>query len=280
MSSKEYLYFPGCSVPYRENAYEVSSRAVAEKLGIVLKDRPFNCCGLNTESLDEFASFLYSARNIALAEEEGMDLITLCNGCYKTLKMANLQIKEDIKLREEINNRLASIGKKVEGTIEVIHFLDIIDKELKEEHIKEKIDLKVASHAGCHATRPSKYIDFKAQEKLDRIIEMAGGKSIDYLDKDKCCGAPLLIVSEELGMSMASNKLTNMENSGASAAITMCPFCQVSLDSLQNKMKEEMGQPHEIPALYITQFLGLSMGIPEDRLGLKENKTYKKLILK
>jgi len=278
--SDNYLYFPGCNIPYRENQYELSARAVAEKLGIKLHDRPFTCCGLNTEPLDEFAALLFSARNIAVAEEEGMDLVALCNGCYKTLRVANRKLKQDEKLREEVNEKLRAIGREVKGTIEVYHLLDLISDRIKPEHIVKKISARVAPFAGCHSSRPSEYVDFGAKEKLEKIIKLAGGKVVRYRDMDKCCGAPLLALSEELGINLARQRLLSMKERNAELAVTMCPFCQVSLDGLQVKAEQEFNESYDVPSLYITQFLGLAMGIKPEKLGLKENKKDPSKVLK
>ena len=270
--SDGYLYFPGCNIPYRENQYELSARAVAEKLGIKLHDRPFACCGLNTETIDEFAALLFSARNIAVAEEEGMDMVALCNGCYKTLRVANKKLQQDDKLREKVNERLHAIGREVKGTIEVYHLLDLIAGRIKPEHIVKKVSARVAPFAGCHSSRPSEYVDFAARDKLAKIIKLAGGKVVKYKDMDKCCGAPLLALSEELGINLARQRLLSMKERNAELAVTMCPFCQVSLDGLQVKAEQEFSESYNVPSLYITQLLGLAMGIKPDNLGIKENK--------
>ncbi len=278
--SEAYLYFPGCNIPYRERGYEVSARAVAEKLGIELMDKPFTCCGINVEPIDEFASLLYSARNIAIAEEEGMDLVTLCNGCYKTLKVANERLKNDENLRNEVNKKLMILGREVKGDIEVKHFLDIIVDKIDDDVIVKKVKVRVAPHIGCHAQRPSEYVDFGADIKIDRILELVGSTSLKYKDKDKCCGAPLLALSEEMGMTIANNKLTNMKEAGAELIVTMCPFCQVSLDTLQVKIESDFGEKYDIPSIYITQILGIAIGIPYENLGIEENKTNPEKVFK
>lgn len=278
--SEPYLYFPGCNIPYRERGYEVSARAVAEKLGIELEDRPFNCCGLNVEPVDEFAALLYAARNIALAEEEGKHMITLCNGCYKTLKIANEKLKGDEELRREVNEKLASLGREFKGSVDIKHFLDVAEERMGEVAMARDIEARVASHVGCHAERPREIIAFDAYEKVDRIIKSIGSKHVGYRGEEKCCGAPLLALSEEMGMSIVNHKLRDIGEAGAELVVTMCPFCQVSLDTLQVKIKSEFGEEHGVPSVYITQLLGLALGIPYEELGFSENKTDPEKILK
>ncbi|WP_457554380.1 CoB--CoM heterodisulfide reductase iron-sulfur subunit B family protein [Candidatus Pyrohabitans sp.] len=268
----DYLYFPGCNIPYRENQYELSARAVAEKLGIKLHDRPFNCCGLNTEPVDEYAALLFSARNIAIAEEEGMNLVALCNGCYKTLRVANRKLHMDERLRAKVNEGLSRIGREVKGTIEVYHMLELISDRITKEHMVKKVQARIAPFTGCHAVRPSEYVDFGAAERLMKMIKLAGGRVVRYRDMDKCCGAPLLALSEEMGISLARQRMLSMKERKAELAVTMCPFCQVSLDGLQVKAEQEFKESYDIPSLYITQLLGLAMGIKPEKLGINENK--------
>ncbi len=276
----EYLYFPGCNIPYRENQYELSARAVAKKLGVELRGANFICCGLNIEPIDEFASLLFSARNIALAEEQELPLVALCNGCYKTLRVADRKLKKDERLRARVNEKLAEIGREYRGRSEVYHFLDVVSSELKPEHIVRKVELRVAPFTGCHSTRPSEYVGFGAEEKLRELIRLCGAKVVRYTDMDKCCGAPLLALGEELGVSIARQRLLSMKARGAEAAVTMCPFCQVSLDTLQVKAEQEFGERYGIASMYITQLIGIALGLKPEELGLGENKTKPEALLK
>lgn len=266
-----YVYFPGCNIPYRERGYEISARWIAARLGVELIDMDFNCCGLNTENIDMEASLIYAARNLALAEEIGKDLIVLCNGCYKTLCIANEALKRDGGLRGKVNISLSKIGKKFTGKIRVIHFVDLISNGIKEEHITHPIPIKVATHAGCHALRPE-YVSFGAAEKLDALVSLAGAESVDYLDKNNCCGGPLLAVSEEIASNIGRSKILQMKEGGAKLAITQCPFCQLMLDTMQIKMEESFGEKYNLPSLYVTQFLALAMGADRKKAGMGENK--------
>ena len=274
----EYLYFPGCTIPYRENNYEKSARAVASELGITLLDMPeYNCCGLNVSLIDEEAALLYSARNLALAEEQGKDIVTLCNGCYKTLSMVNKKLQDDTLL-SEINKSLAKIDKKYSKGVNVKHFSELLleNKEQIKGKLKKNFNgLEIASFTGCHATRPSEFVSFddpEVPEKLDSLVELVGGKPVDYLDKNKCCGAPLLALSEELGMKIAQERLRGMKNAGAKAMVVMCPFCHISFDSMQVKIQEEFKEEFNITSLYITQLIGLALGLSDKDLGIDENK--------
>lgn len=88
--TNKYLIFLGCAVPYRVSSYEISSRKVLAKLGIELVEMPeFNCCGLPFDPVSHETMLILAAKNLALAEQEGLNILTLCPGCAGTLKKVN-----------------------------------------------------------------------------------------------------------------------------------------------------------------------------------------------
>jgi heterodisulfide reductase subunit B len=299
--SESYLYFPGCTIPCRENNYEVSARAVARVLGIDLQIlEGYSCCGASIEAVDKLASFLLGARNLALTEEQRQKeifkegkalstvnftdfdtcLVTLCNGCYRELSIVNGILKSDFEMLKKVNSALSKIGKKYRGTVVIKHFLEVLLSEKYAEKLRSKIvrrfeGLKVATQVGCHATSPREFVnfdDYEVPKRLDGVLEMTGAEAVDYLDRNKCCGAPLLTVSEKTALALARYKLFNMKDAGAQLVVTMCPFCQIMLDAMQERIEEEFGGKYELPVLYITQFLGLSFGLDPGELDMKNNK--------
>lgn len=273
-----FLYFPGCTIPYRQNAYEASAIAVAGALGIELVTmRDFNCCGLKAEVVDQRAALLLAARNLAIAEESGLDLVTLCSGCYKTLSVANAMLKQG---EDEVNEALARIGKRYDGGVEVLHFAQVLMSQMGCERIEAALKrcfhgLKVATHAGCHAIRPSEYVNVDSAEKptrLDGLVRLTGAETVDYPRKNGCCGGPLLAISERLGMEVGREAILYMKEAGAQAVVTICPFCFIMFDGMQAKMQDEFGERYDLPSLYVTQLLGLAMGLDARRLGLTESQ--------
>ena len=273
----EYSYFPGCNIPFRENGYELSARKVAEKIGIKLLDMPFNCCGLNTEHIDINTALVYSARNLAVAGDR--DILTLCNGCYKTLKNSAVKLEEDHELKSLVNERLNPLDLSYTEDRKVFHLAEVLLEQLTEKDIKVTTNLVAATHAGCHIIRPKGLSDFTMKD-LDRLVEMTGAKTIEYREKDSCCGAPTLSMDENLAMSIVADKFKHIEKNGAQVIVSMCPFCQIMLDTYQVKLRNEgLITMEEIPSVYLTQFIGLSLGIDPETLGLDENKTEARTII-
>jgi len=195
-----YSYFPGCSLTATNRSYDLSARAVADALGIELKELDdWNCCGATAYmAINEKRSFVLSARNLALAEQAGRDLVTVCNGCYLVLRKTNKYISEDSHLKKDVLDALAAGGMSYDGTVKVRHFLDVIARDVGEHAIRHAVaqplaGLKVASYYGCQIGRPFGEIDDEEDPQLmDNLVEWMGGESVPYPLKAKCCGGMMM----------------------------------------------------------------------------------------
>jgi heterodisulfide reductase subunit B len=277
----EFALFLGCTIPARLNQYESSSRAVLEKLGVGLVDiREFNCCGYPLRNIDFKAFLLSSARNLALAEKKNLNVMTLCKCCYGSLKKADFLMKENASLKKEVNSILEKEGLKVEGRIEIKHLLSVLHKEIGIEAIKGKMAmpfkrLKIATHYGCHALRPSQVVEFDnavAPSLFDQLVEATGAESIDWPMKLECCGAPLWGINDRLSMDLTLKKLTDGKRSGADYVCAACPYCHIQFDKVQKMILSERNVNHPLPSILYTQLLGLSLGIGRKALGLEMNE--------
>jgi heterodisulfide reductase subunit B len=155
----KYTLFVGCNIPARVQQYELAARSVAVRLGIELvENREFKCCGYPMQTSDNDTFLLMAARNLALAEKEGLDMMVLCKCCFGSLKKAAHQIQQDPALQEKINIFLAEEGLKYSGTAKIKHFLSILFHDVGIAVIKEKIsspftNLNIATHYGCRSKK-------------------------------------------------------------------------------------------------------------------------------
>ncbi|MCD6560155.1 MAG: CoB--CoM heterodisulfide reductase iron-sulfur subunit B family protein [Deltaproteobacteria bacterium] len=276
----KYALFLGCNIPVRVKQYDLSARAVLDMLNVDVVDvRDFNCCGYPVRNIDFKSFVLFSARNLALAEKQGLNMMTLCKCCYGSLKKADHLMKEEPVIRDEINAILAKEGLKYRGNIEVKHFLSVLYNDIGPETVKKRIsrsfkDLRIATHYGCHALRPSDITEFDnpvAPVLFDKLVEATGAKSIDWALKLDCCGAPLLGVNDELSMKLTEKKLADGKESGADFLCVACPYCQMQFDGVQQMMTSMHGR-HHLPSILYPQLLGLAMGLNQDVLGIKMNQ--------
>jgi heterodisulfide reductase subunit B len=278
MGSK-YLIFLGCAIPYRVSAYEISARKVLQELGVELVEMPeFNCCGLPLDPVSHETMLILAARNLALAEQKGLNILTLCPGCAGTLKKVNKILKEDKALKEEINGHLKESGLEFKGTIVTKHILQVLMEDVGLEKIKDRVVkpltmLKVAEHVGCHLLRPKDYIGFDDPENpqtLKKLIEITGATSLDYTNKTECCGAPSVGVSDKVALQLARDKLNNVKIVEAQALITICPFCHIMFDTNELRIERIFNKTYGIPILHYPQLLGLAMGLAPEELAFNE----------
>jgi heterodisulfide reductase subunit B len=277
--TRKYLLFLGCAIPQRESAYEISARKVLQKLGIELEEMPeFNCCGLPIDPVSHETMLALAARNLCLAEQKGLNILTLCPGCGGTLRKVNKTLKEDKKTREEVNRYLKEIGMEFKGTIDVKHIMQVLAEDVGIEKIKATIqkpltNVCVAEHSGCHVLRPEKYIGFDDPENpqiLKNLIRVTGAKVLEYQDETACCGAPIVGVNQDIPLSLTKEKLSHMKEAGAQAVITVCPFCHLMFDTNQPRIERAFNVVFGMPALHYTQLLGLAMGFSPEELAIKE----------
>jgi len=273
----KFAYFLGCTIPARANAYDAAARQVAKKLDIELVPiEGASCCPpVSIRSLNFKSWITIAARNIALIEKMGLDMVTLCNGCYETLKDANHILRTNKEVKEEVNRILGEVGLEVKANREIKQFTEVLYSDyakmkLKENMVRELKGLKVAVHYGCHLLRPSKILQFdnsEAPRKIDELVEMIGAESIEWDEKLKCCGAPVLAVNEKLAMKLTREKLLSAKAAGANCLVTPCPFCGIQFDLFQLKIERTYKEIIELPLLFLPQLLGLSLGIDTEVLG-------------
>lgn len=285
----EYLFFLGCAVPYRVASYEISSRKVLQKLGVKLSEMPdFNCCGLPLDTISHETMLTLASKNLAIAEQTGLKIITLCPGCAGTLKKVNKVLKEDKALREQINGNLREAEMEFKGSVETKHILQFLIEDIGVEEIKKKIvnplsNLKVAEHVGCHLLRPKEYIDFDDPEDpkvLRTLIEATGATCLNYMNETECCGAPSVGVNDKIALMLARDKLDHVKTVGAQALITSCPFCHIMFDTNELRIERMFAEKYGIPILHYPQLLGLAMGMTPEELAFKELRVDTSKILK
>ncbi len=286
---KEYAFFIGCVTPYREASYEIATRLVFKALDIKLVEMEgANCCGLPVDPMNHEMALALAARDITIAEEMGLNIMTLCSGCGSVLTETNKHLKEDRETRERVNGYLKEIGREFKGTIEVRHLARALVEDVGLETVKGFIKrplngLKVAGHYGCHVLRPSKYLQFDNSEEptfLRNLIELTGAVNVGYVDERDCCGAMVLGVNRDVPMNLIRNKILRIKEAGAKSLITVCPSCHFMFDSNQPIVEKMFAETYGLPVLHYPQLLGLAMGFSPKELAMDELKVNPEEILK
>ncbi|RJR18194.1 MAG: disulfide reductase [Desulfobacteraceae bacterium] len=277
----KFAIFLGCNIPARVKQYESSSRELLSRLGIELVDcREFTCCGYPLRNVDYKAFLLSAAGNLAFAERKGLDILALCKCCFGSLKEAQHRLRENEKLRHEINELLKESGLTYEGGSQVKHLLSVLHQDVGLNALKSACterfkNLKIATHYGCHALRPSRVTTFDnpvAPIIFDELVAATGAASLKWHEKLNCCGAPLMGINDRLSMDLTQKKLDSGLQAGADYLCTACPWCQLQFDQVQKRMISLNGGKKPLPSILYPQLLGLCMGLDLETLGLNQNQ--------
>ena len=288
----KFAFYPGCTVQSEQYAYEISARRVFPRLGIQLIDvEGFSCCGYPLKNVSVSAWFYLTARNLALAEKLGLDIFPLCNGCNLSFCEVRHYLERDPTLKERVNSLLSIEGLTYTGNAKSLHILQILREVIGIDKIQTAVKtplagLKLAAHYGCHALRPSKLElpdDPEDPQSLEELIEALGAATEEYPERLDCCGQGLAMTTGKTALAISGLKLRAVQDHEFDGLVTICPFCTKMLDAKQNAIKASTGQKDlNMPVIYITQVLGLAMGMKVEELGLNLNlspvgETLKKL---
>ncbi|MBN2066674.1 MAG: CoB--CoM heterodisulfide reductase iron-sulfur subunit B family protein [Candidatus Thermoplasmatota archaeon] len=277
---KKYALYPGCVMSTEQYAYELSLRAVLPKLDIELVDlNGFSCCGEPLKSVNQMLTLALSARNLAIAEKEKLDVFAPCPVCHLAFSECKKIVDSDPAMNEKVNAFLKDEELHYMGTAEVVTTLDLLHDIVGVETITKLVkkplkEMKVATHYGCHLIRPTeigRVDDAENPQKMETILKAIGAEPMDYPEKLDCCGGLLTANHPESALTKTGQKLQKVQEQNFDAFIDICPWCHRQYDSKQKKAGETVAAKLEVPVLYLTQLLGLSFGIPKDKLGLDLN---------
>lgn len=277
----KYAPFFGCMISVKYPQMEASVRKTMANLGMELVDlQGFSCCPdpIYFKAADKLTWMTLAARNICIAEEAGLDLVTMCSGCTATLSEANFHLKHDPELKEKVNQRLKKIGKEYKGNVSVRHIVTVLRDDLGIEKVKSSVkkplNLKVAIHYGCHLLKPSEIMRVDDPDHptiLERLFEAAGAETIKHEKQVLCCGKAC--THEEIPEKMTYDVLSSIKESGADFMGLICPTCFDEFDLGQINLSRKFSVDLKVPIIYYFQFLGLSQGLSPEDVGLHLHKT-------
>ena len=276
----EFAIFLGCTIPLKFPHFEFAFREVASILNVELKEMEgASCCPepVSLQSLNVDTWLTLGARNLAIAERMGLDVLTICSGCYETLKTVSVLLEEDKTHLEKVNSILNKIGYEYKGSSKVLHFVELFSRDDMLEEIKKRIvkpldDLNLAVHYGCHLIRPSKIMQLDDPErpyKMDKILEVLGAKSVAFASKLECCGYCARL-NEDIGFKLVEQKIGELKDlqEEVDALIAVCPACVSQYDRKEKILSRKLGKELDIPVLYLPELMALAFGVESERLSL------------
>jgi heterodisulfide reductase subunit B len=257
----EVSYYPGCSLHGMAAEYDESIRAVCETLGISVAElADWNCCGASSAHfVDDDLAIRLSARNMAIAEREGRDLLVPCAACFQRLKHADKELKEDAP---------RWIEDPYEGKATVYHVNDFFARPeplatIKERVSKPLVGLAGVPYYGCLSQRPPKITDAESPENptsMDELMRAIGMEVRPWSYKTDCCGASLTLTRTDLVRKLSGDLFEAAQEAGAECLVTDCPLCQSNLDTRQGEIEAERGKRFGLPVFYLTELMALALG--------------------
>ncbi|MCI4343452.1 MAG: CoB--CoM heterodisulfide reductase iron-sulfur subunit B family protein [Thermoplasmata archaeon] len=273
-------YYPGCVAQESGKELDMATRWVAKALGIELVSFPsFSCCGSGfLDEANEVLNIALNARNLAIAERAGLDLLTICSTCQGMLTLANVRLG-DPKVKARVDGALRPLGIEYRGTTKVKHLLQVLTEDIGLDAIRAKVTrpldgLKVGAFYGCHLLRPADEMGWESAEEphsFEDLLSVLGASPVYYRGRVMCCGFPIQFVKPETASKIAGKQIVDAKAHGAEAMATPCPLCHISLDGYQNQAAKAVGHSLDMPVLHLPQVVGLALGASAEELGLQRH---------
>jgi heterodisulfide reductase subunit B len=276
---KDFAVFWGCAIPARFPFIEKATRLVFDDLGASVHELAgHTCCpeGVLVKSNDEGAFYTTAARNLALIERAGLDVVTPCNGCYSTFKETWAHLEKDWRAKDAINERLAREDLHYDGHLKITHFAEWLADDIGAGVIASKVKqnfwgMNIAVHYGCHLLRPSPAVhwdDPLAPTKVEGLVAALGARVVDYTTKMQCCGNALDRVGEREGsLAFTRNKLNDLMRNDVDALVVVCPSCFLQFDVNQATLQRN-NENVNVPVLYLSELMALAYGHTPEEIGL------------
>jgi len=275
--------YPGCFVSYRFPEYEKSTALILDSLGVEYRFiDDFACCGSQIEeSNDELLFYLLSARNLAIAEREGVtEIITLCGSCTYSLKKAQVAMLER-NFRNKINEYLQKDELQYNGTVKISHIIAFLHETKQFNSLKKNISTpfpaRVSLHVPCMVFRPVgiSRMNFDPAKTLRDLLEPCGMHVIEHQYTNRCCGGTMLAFNESVGKELAKKRYLELEKLDIDFILTACPNCQNTYGIYPAVLDFEL-----VPSFFFTQAIALALGCSPKKVGLLQHHRKKQILKK
>ena len=273
-------YYSGCLAQESAKELDMATRWVCRSLGIELVEFPnFSCCGSGfIDEANEVLNIAINARNIAIAERAGLDMLTICSTCQGMLNLAKVRM-QDPAVKTRVDAALKPLGIEYKGTSQVKHLLKVLTEDIGLAAVKAKVrrpleGMKVGAFYGCHLLRPADEMQSESAEEphsFEDLLAAVGATPVEYRGRVMCCGFPIQFVKPTTASAIAGRQILDAKNHGAHAMATPCPLCHLSLDAYQNVAEKQVGTSLDMPVFHLPQVVGLALGATPDELGLSRH---------
>lgn len=280
----EFGYYPGCALHGSSNDYETSVRACLTALGVELRElEDWICCGATAaHSLNHKLAVALPARNLAIAERDGfLEMLAPCPMCSMELLKANRALVRDEALRREMSE---VVELPVSGRTEVLNVIQVFQRigyeRIAAAATRRLEGAKPACYYGCLLTRPAeglRFDDCEQPSSMETLLKSLGAEPVKWNFKTECCGAGMTMANEQTVLDLSNKILANAAAHGANCLVVACPMCHVNLDMKQADIERRHAVQHGMMVYYLSDLVGLALGLTERQLGIHRHFVRKPL---
>lgn len=272
-------YYPGCSLESTGKSYDHSTREVCGALGVELQEvADWVCCGSSAGlKMNRMLSTALSGVNLALLEkQEPAEVVAPCPFCYRRLASAQEEMRQDPKLKGEVQELIEA---ELTGKLQIHNLVSFLREKVGLAAIGEKLKkplagLKVVPYYGCFMVKPQQVTGCSDPENptsMDEILAALGAEVLDWDFKTECCGAGLSLSKTDKVVELSGRLIREAAFRGADAIVVACQLCQANLDMRQAQVSKEDNKGYDLPVIYFTQLMGLAFGLAPAALGLNHH---------
>ncbi len=214
-----------------------------------------------------------AARNLALAEQKGLDIMTSCATSHSIHCDTATTMAADEVLAAQLNNLIArSSGIEYMGESKSRHLLHVLVEDIGLDKINAAVvnplDMNIAGYYGPYMQQDGFCSEDDAfnPRYLEDLITALGGTPVDYESKCQSVGAPSLLTNEKVAMKMTAAVLSDAKESGAELMVSACTISHANLDSYQVKAGKMTGKDTTMPVVHLAELIAFAFGHFPDRL--------------
>ncbi len=278
-------YYPGCSLHATAREFSESLLELVQALEVQLEEvDDWACCGASSaHATNHLLGVALPARTLAIAEGQGLDnIVAPCAACYGRLAGAAHEVDGDPALRSEVAGILERPLEHPPEIINVVGFLQQLGPAIRDKLAKPLEGLRVACYYGCLLVRPHKVTGFddpEQPESMEQVCAAVGAEPVTWNKRLECCGAGFSLSRTGSVIRMGREILADARAAGAEVVVVGCPMCHSNLDMRQPAMNKGQPGADDLPILYITELVGLALGLDAKAMGLHRHYVSTKPLL-
>ena len=262
-------YYAGNTARASSAEIEDCIQPLCKTLGIVLTELPkASSDGANIikQSSPKLQHALV-ARNLALAESKGLDVLTTCATSHGIMCDTIEEFREDLSFANHVNNIVARTSNvEYMGESQSRHLLHFLVEEIGLDKIRDAvinpIRLNVAAYYGPNMQRQGACGEDDAfmPTYMEQLITAIGGTPVEYDLKCQSVGAPSLLTINKPVMQMTAAVLSDAKSSGADILVSACTLSHSNLDSYQSKAGKVARKDTTMPILHLAEMVAFALG--------------------